>query len=132
MKIFAVVAVTTLTVIVAISLFMDETFLVTGTTVLRILVSIGAGIFATCCAATVASFFASGYFFIKMINSPQSGKTIFDARMLKGKSLFANDYLSEAGKIARTRFLKSLLCFFACWIGGVSIFAAMQLSIHGF
>jgi hypothetical protein len=98
----------------------------------RIIVDIGAGIFAAFCAGTVADLFASGYFFLQMINSPQPGQTISDARMLKGRSLFSSDYLSEAGKTARTKFLKSLLCFFAFWIGGVSIFAVMQLSIHGF
>jgi len=121
MKSIAAGVATVLAMMVVISLYNDATFLATRAAVARILVSVGAGVFAVFWVAGVASFFASGYFFFKMVNSPQRGQTIFDARMLKGKSLFSDRYLSDEGKATRSRLFQSLRWFGACWIGGVCL-----------
>jgi hypothetical protein len=132
MKSGAFCAAVILTIVVTVSLFTNATFLATAAPTSRLMVSLGAGLLATLCASGAVALFASGYFFLKMANSPHPGKTILDARLFEGKSIFSNDYLSDAGKAARSRLLKSLAWFFGCWIGGMALGVAMQISLHGF
>lgn len=120
-----------LAILVAVSLFRDATFLATRTTTPRLLVSGGTGILVALCAVAAVAIFASGYFFLKMVNSPQQGQTVFDARMFKGKSLFSDTYLSDEGKEARSNLYKALICFFGSWIGAVFIGIAMQITFSG-
>lgn len=101
------------------ALLFDETFNAVRSVPIRMCVSVATAVFIVLCVLTAASFFLSGYFFLQMVNSPQPGQTVFDARMLKGKSLFSDRYLSEEGKIARSRLFRSLRWFGACWVGGV-------------
>jgi hypothetical protein len=131
MKAAAVGGAVILAMLVTVSLFHDATFLATSATTPRLLVSIGVGILATLCAVAAAALFACGYFFLKMVNSPQPGKTVFDARMFKGKSLFSDAYLSNEGRDARSNLYKSLIYFLGSWIGAACIGVAMQLSFKG-
>ncbi|MEM5446533.1 hypothetical protein AB3X91_04410 [Paraburkholderia sp. BR14263] len=108
-----------LIVMVIAALLFGETFNTIRSLPIKICASVIAAVFIVLLVLTAVSFFASGYFFLRMVNSPQSGQTVFDARMLKGKSLFSDLYLSEEGKLARSRLLKSLRCFAIFWIGGV-------------
>jgi hypothetical protein len=121
----------TIALLVAVSLFRDSTFFATRTPLSRLLVSGGTGILVALCAVAVAALFASGYFFLKMVNSPQQGKTVFDARMLKGRSLFSDAYLSDEGKEARSKLYKALIYFCGSWTGAVFIGIAMQITYSG-
>ncbi|WP_413185196.1 hypothetical protein [Paraburkholderia sacchari] len=97
----------------------------------RLLVSVGTGILVALCAVAAVALLASGYFFLKMVNSPQPGQTILDARMFKGKSLFSDAYLSGEGKVARSKLYRSLIWFVGSWIGVAVIGLAMQLTFKG-
>jgi hypothetical protein len=120
-----------LAMFMTVSLFLDTTFLTTSTTMRRLLVSAGTGILVALCAVAAIELFASGYFFLKMVSSPQPGQTVFDVRMFKGKSFFSDAYLNNEGKQARSKLCKSLICFFSSWIGAAFIGIAMQLIFNG-
>ena len=129
---FAASAASLVLLAVLAALLFDGTFNAVRSMPIRVCVSVVTAIFIVLCALTVASFFLSGYFFLQMVNSPQPGQSVFDARMLKGKSLLSDRYLTEEGKIARSRLFRSLRWFGACWFGGVCIgFLARWLATFG-
>ncbi|WP_174990355.1 hypothetical protein [Pandoraea captiosa] len=86
----------------------------------RILASTTTTFFCTSIVFGILSLFAAGFFFIKMINSPQPGKSIFGANGLTHHSLISDDYLNSRGKLYRTRTIQFLLIFGVCWLAGVT------------
>jgi heme A synthase len=109
-------ALSALLAVLAVLLF-DKTFNTVSSLPTRVFVSIATAVFVVLCALATGAWFSAAYFFLRMVNSPQSGQTVFDARMLKGKSLFSERYLSEEGKKARSRLFQALRWFGGCWVG---------------
>jgi len=87
----------------------------------RILVSFASAIFIILCALATGALFSAAYFFLRMVNSPKPGQTIFDAQMLKGNSVFFDRYLNDEGRVARAHLLRALQWFGGCWLGALCI-----------
>ncbi|WP_460902671.1 hypothetical protein [Paraburkholderia jirisanensis] len=99
------------------ALLFNETFNAVSSPPIRVFVSVATAIFVVFCALAAGALFSAAYLFLRMVNSPQPGQTVFDARMLKGKSPFSERYLSEEGKTVRSRLFQALRWFGACWVG---------------
>ncbi|MGY6121887.1 hypothetical protein ACW9YQ_16205 (plasmid) [Paraburkholderia strydomiana] len=132
MKILAASAAMILMMLVSVLLLTNPSFLATSPTTPRVIVSIGTGAVVSLWAAATIALVASGYFFLKILNSPQHGKSILNARAFKRSSLFSDAYLNDEGKAARLKLLMSLAWFFGCWLGGVAVGLLMQFAFNGF
>jgi hypothetical protein len=108
-------------VIAIASLLFIETFSAVSFIPTRVLVSVATAIFIILCASAAGALFSAAYFFLRMVNSPKPGKTIFDAHMLKGNSVLSDRYLNDEGRVARAHLLRALRWFGVCWLGGLCI-----------
>jgi hypothetical protein len=99
--------------------FYTGPFATHGTASNRLTMSLGSVAFVILCTIGAISILAATYFFYRMADSPQRGMTLFDARAVKGRSLFSDSYLNEHGKTMRG-YLFAALCWFAgSWLSAV-------------
>lgn len=116
-RIFAMSAAFSASLTVLAAFFFKETFNAISSVPIRVFVSAATSVFVILCALAAGALFTAAYFFLQMVNNPQPGQTVFDARLLKRKSLVSERYLSEEGKKARFRLFRALRWFGACWVG---------------
>lgn len=101
-----------------------------GTARVRLATSAGAAMFSVLCFAGACAIFLAAYFFFCMANSPKPGLTVLDARSVTGMSVFSDAYLSERGKLERSRFVSSLRWFAGCWLCSLLLGFAMYLALR--
>lgn len=121
-------------IFVAVAIFIalfNGPFAARGTVSVRAVTSVATAAFVILCAFGAISMLFAMHFFYRMVDSPKSGLTLFDARALKGKSLFSDRYLNEDGQVARGRLFAALRWFAGCWLGAVLLGLAMYSLLRG-
>jgi hypothetical protein len=91
----------------------------------RMVTSAAAAVFVVLCGFGAVSIFFAMYYFYRMVDSPQAGQTLFDARAARGGSLFSDSYLNEDGRAMRGRLFAALRWFLASWLGAVLLALVM-------